>query len=75
MKPNRSNSLPVEFNNSNRLNSLLFFTEPKDKPNISVLKTEETFMKHLMNMARMWITTQMSGISFNFESLIEDVQD
>lgn len=72
-RPNRPNSLPVGFDNNNRLNSLSMFTEPKDRPDTLTFKTVETpsFMKPSMDVAGMPITTPTSGIPFNFESLME----
>ncbi|XP_032676417.1 transcription factor kayak isoform X3 [Odontomachus brunneus] len=70
-RPNRPNSLPVGFDNNNRLNSLSLFAEPKDRPDTLVFKTIETpsFMK--TSMDGMPITTPTSGIPFNFDSLME----
>lgn len=72
-RPNRPNSLPVGFDNNNRLNSLSMFAEPKDRPDTLAFKTVETpsFMKPSMDIAGMPITTPTSGIPFNFESLME----
>ncbi|XP_017891369.1 transcription factor kayak isoform X2 [Ceratina calcarata] len=70
VRPNRPNSLPVEFDNNNRPNSLSIFSEPKERPDTLQFKTVETpaFMKPSMDMP---ITTPTSGILFNFESLME----
>lgn len=72
-RPNRPNSLPVGFDNNNRLNSLSLFAEPKDRPDTLAFKTVETpsFMKTSMDVTGMPITTPTSGIPFNFDSLME----
>lgn len=72
-RPNRPNSLPVGFDNNNRLNPMSLFAEPKDRPDTLVFKTVETpsFMKTSMDVAGMPITTPTSGIPFNFDSLME----
>lgn len=72
-RPNRPNSLPVGFDNNNRLNSLSLFAEPKDRPDTLAFKTMETpsFMKTSMDVSGMPITTPTSGIPFNFDSLME----
>lgn len=72
-RPNRPNSLPVGFDNNNRLNSLSLYAEPKDRPDTLAFKTVETpsFMKSSMDVTGMPITTPTSGIPFNFDSLME----
>ncbi|XP_011140273.1 transcription factor kayak isoform X2 [Harpegnathos saltator] len=72
-RPNRPNSLPVGFDNNNRLNSLSLFAEPKDRPDTLAFKTVEapSFMKTSMDVTGMPITTPTSGIPFNFDSLME----
>ncbi|CAL7949806.1 unnamed protein product [Xylocopa violacea] len=70
-RPNRPNSLPVGFDNNNRPNSLSIFSETKERPDTLGFKIVETpsFMKP--DVAGMPITTPTSGITFNFDSLME----
>lgn len=74
MRPNRPNSLPVGFDNNNqRPTSLPIFTAPKPRPATLQFKAVETpsFMKTANEVAGIPITTPSSGITFNFDSLME----